>query len=103
MLFRSPLLVVASGMAVGLLVIFLPPTLKAQHPQSGDLPGRLSESGPDNLESILASVKSYMEKCKFKDVESCDSAADFARKGLALTKPDAISEADWRKATHEAF
>jgi hypothetical protein len=100
MLFRSPLLVVASGMVVGLL---LPPTLKAQHPQSDDPPGKLSQSGRNNLESILASVNSYKEKCKFKDVESCDSAADLARKGLALTKPDAISETDWRKATHDAF
>jgi hypothetical protein len=63
----------------------------------------LAESRPSNLESILASVNSHTERCKLQDIESCDRAADLARKGLALIKPDGTSEADWQKALHEAL
>ena len=84
-------------------MLLLPPTLQAQNPQVADAVGRSAEAGQTSLESLLASVTFYKERCTPKDAASCSMAADLARKGLALNRPDQTSDADWQKAVHEAF
>ena len=95
--------VIASGRAVVLLMFLSPLMLQARNPQVSDAVGRSAEAVPNTLESLLASVTLYKEKCTPKDTASCDMAADLARRGLALNRPEQTSGADWKKAVHEAF
>ena len=65
---------------------------------------RLLQLDPNNAQAILYSVFIKKQQCeKTSDVQTCDDAAALAQKGLTLTKPAAIADADWQKITHAAF
>jgi tetratricopeptide (TPR) repeat protein len=64
----------------------------------------LLQADPNNLEAILYSVIIKKGQCgKTQDVQTCDDAAAFARKGLLVPKPTAVADADWKSQTGLAY
>jgi hypothetical protein len=66
----------------------------------------LLQVDPNNLKAILYSVLIKKQQCSASngsDQATCDDAAALAQKGLALQKPAATSDDDWKKLTHAAF
>jgi hypothetical protein len=77
---------------------------------SGDQEGVLSASSrllqvePNNAKAILYSVVIKKGQCtKSSDQQVCDDAAALARKGLQLSKPGNMADADWQKFSATAF
>lgn len=65
---------------------------------------RLLQLDPNNLEAIYISAFIKKGQCaKTSDPQTCDDAAALAQKGLALTKPTGLDEADWKKQTDATF
>jgi tetratricopeptide (TPR) repeat protein len=65
---------------------------------------RLLELDPNNFEAIYFSVAAKESQCgKTSDPQTCDDAAALARRGLALTKPADLPDADWQRLVHLAF
>jgi hypothetical protein len=65
---------------------------------------KLLQIDPNNEQAIFLTV--YIEKgncAKNSDAQTCDDAEVDAKKGLAVTKPAATSDADWKKATDTAY
>ena len=66
--------------------------------------GRLLQVDPSNLKATLYGVMIKKGQCgKAGDQQTCDDAAAMAQKGLQITKPASIADADWQKLTHAAF
>ncbi|WP_058189685.1 hypothetical protein [Terracidiphilus gabretensis] len=62
---------------------------------------RILQVDPNNPQAILYSVIIKKAQCaKTSDAQTCDDAAALAQKGLALTKPASMSDADWQKVQH---
>ena len=65
---------------------------------------RLLAADPNNLKATLISVFIKKAQCgKTQDAQVCGDAAALAQKGLAMTKPAAVSADDWTKQTAVAF
>jgi hypothetical protein len=65
---------------------------------------RLLQVDPTNFEAIYFSVAIKKSQCtKTSDGQTCDDAAALAQKGLSLTKPAGMADADWQRLTHGAF
>ena len=65
---------------------------------------RLIQADPANMKAIFISVYIKKAQCeKSQDAQACDDAAALAQKGLALQKPAAISDDDWKNLTGAAF
>jgi hypothetical protein len=65
---------------------------------------RLLQVDPSNLKAILYSVLIKKAQCaKTSDAQTCDDGAALAQKGIAVTKPAATSDDDWKKLTGAAF
>jgi tetratricopeptide (TPR) repeat protein len=72
---------------------------------------RLLQVDPNNMKAIFISVILKKGQCaksvdatgKSKDPQTCDDAASLASKGLAMTKPAAVSADDWAKQTAAAY
>ena len=65
---------------------------------------RLLQVDPNNLKAILYSVLVKKSQCqRTGDAQTCDDAAALGRKGLAVQKPAATSDDDWKKLTSAAF
>jgi hypothetical protein len=65
---------------------------------------RLLQLDPTNEQAIFLTV--YIEKgqcAKNSDAQTCDDTAVWAQKGLAVAKPAATSDPDWKKATDTAY
>jgi hypothetical protein len=64
---------------------------------------RLLQIDPNNAQAILYSVIIKKGQCaKTSDPQTCDDAAALAQKGLTVSKPASISDADWQKISHAA-
>jgi tetratricopeptide (TPR) repeat protein len=62
---------------------------------------RVLQVDPSNAQAILYSVIIKKGQCaKTSDAQTCDDAAALAQKGLTLTKPASMSDADWQKVQH---
>jgi tetratricopeptide (TPR) repeat protein len=65
---------------------------------------RVLQIDPNNAQAVLYSVIIKKAQCvKTSDAQTCDDAASLAQKGLGLTKPASMSDADWQKITHAAL
>jgi hypothetical protein len=72
---------------------------------------RLLQVDPNNPQAIFTAVyykkaactKSLDASGATNDAQTCDDAAALAQKGLALTKPAAMADADWTKFSGVAF
>ena len=72
---------------------------------------RLLQMDPNNLQAIFASV--YVKKMQCgksldpsgatTDAQTCDDGAALAQKGLAIAKPAATSDADWKTLTSNYY
>ncbi len=86
--------------------------------QLGDLDQELSAStrllqiDPHDLKALLYSVLIRKSQCSktvngstgiSSDPQTCNEAASLAQKGLALTKPDNVPDAQWKQMTAVAF
>jgi tetratricopeptide (TPR) repeat protein len=61
---------------------------------------RLLQMDPNNLYAIYCSVLIRKSRCeKTGDPQSCNDAATLARRGVALPRPDDVSDDEWEKAT----
>ncbi len=66
--------------------------------------GRLLQIDPSNVRATYISVWFKRAKClKTRDTQTCDDAAALAQKGLALTKPVQMMEADFKKVTEATY
>jgi hypothetical protein len=66
--------------------------------------GRLLQIDPVNFPAIFMSVYIKKGQCnRTQDASVCDDAATLAKKGLALSKPADVSDADWKNQTGSAF
>jgi hypothetical protein len=73
---------------------------------------RLLQVDPNNMEALFLSVAIKRSQCtrsidqrtgKTNDAQTCDDGATMATKGLAVGKPDGVSDDDWKKQTGAAF
>lgn len=65
---------------------------------------RMLQVDPNNLKALLYSVIIKKQQSqKTSDVQAADDAAALARKGLAVAKPAATSDADWKTLTAASF
>ncbi len=65
---------------------------------------RLLQIDPNYMKAIYISVALKKSQClKTNDAQVCDDAAALAKKGLAATKPEGTSDADWKKLTDATF
>jgi hypothetical protein len=65
---------------------------------------RLLQVDPNNMKAIYLSVGIKKSQClKTQDPQTCDDGAVLARKGLAMAKPAATSDDDWKKQTSATF
>src|ERR1035437_2026264 len=65
---------------------------------------RLLQVDPNNMKAIFISVLIKKSQCgKTQDAQTCDDAAALAHKDLALAKPAATSDDDWKKQTGATF
>ena len=65
---------------------------------------RLLQVDPNNMKAIYLSVGIKKSQClKTQDPQTCDDGAVLARKGLAMAKPAATSDDDWKKQTAATF
>lgn len=73
---------------------------------------RLLQVDPNNLKATVISVYVKKSQCgrsidpktgKSNDPQTCDDVTALGTKGLALTKPAAVSETDWKAQTDTAF
>lgn len=65
---------------------------------------RLLQVDPNYMKAIYISVALKKSQClKTNDAQVCDDAAALAKKGLAATKPEGTSDADWKKLTDATF
>ncbi len=73
---------------------------------------RLLQLDPNNMKAIFISVYLKKTQCQrsidpstgdAKDPQSCDDAAVLAQKGLGVSKPADIADADWSKMTNAAY
>lgn len=85
----------------------------AQNPDKAlDAATRLLQLDPNNMKALFISVYLKKANCQknvdpasgdSKDPQTCNDASALAQKGLALPKPAATSDADWKKITDAAF
>ncbi|MGA2249714.1 hypothetical protein [Terracidiphilus sp.] len=62
---------------------------------------RILQVDPNNPQAILYSVIIKKQQCaKTSDAQTCDDAAALSQKGLTITKPASMSDADWQKVQH---
>lgn len=73
---------------------------------------RVLQVDPNNFEAIAYSVGVKRIQCtrsidqktgKTNDAQTCDDGATMAAKGLALGKPDGVSDDDWKKQTGAVY
>jgi hypothetical protein len=65
---------------------------------------RLLQVDPKYMKAVYISVALKKSQClKTSDAQVCDDAAALAQKGLASTKPEGTSDADWKKMTDATF
>jgi tetratricopeptide (TPR) repeat protein len=65
---------------------------------------RLLQVDPNYMKAIYISVALKKSQClKTSEAQVCDDAAALAHKGLALPKPQATSDSDWKKLTDATF
>ena len=72
---------------------------------------RLLQADPNNIKAALAFVFVKKQQCGASldasgastDPQACDDAGTQAQKGLAIAKPAAMSDSDWKNLTATAF
>jgi hypothetical protein len=65
---------------------------------------RLLQVDPNNMKAIFISVYVRKTQCeKTQDAQACDDTASLAQKGLAVPKPAAISDDEWKKQTSATY
>jgi tetratricopeptide (TPR) repeat protein len=65
---------------------------------------RLLQVDPNNLKALYISVRLKKSQClQSQDAQVCNDAGALGQKGLALTKPADVSDADWKKMTDATF
>ncbi len=72
---------------------------------------RVLQVDPNNMQAIYASVLVKKTQCNkaldpsgnSTDPQTCDDAAALAQKGLTVTKPASMSDADWKTLTTGAY
>jgi hypothetical protein len=65
---------------------------------------RLLQVDPNNMHAIYVSVALKKSQClKSSEAQVCGDAGALGRKGLAVPKPEATSDADWKKMTDATY
>jgi hypothetical protein len=65
---------------------------------------RMLQLDPNYMRAVLLSVYVKKGQCgKTQDAQTCDDAAALSKKGLTITKPASVSDADWKTTVGAAY